>query len=107
MRSRRQRILSLGVSGGPPPLWLGLLASPAAVALGTLIVVPLEEVAPVVSLSVVYLPGVMLISIASGWRLGVATAVASALAFNFSHLPPPGRLRFADERNWAARTSKS
>jgi hypothetical protein len=32
----------------------------------------------------------------------VATSIASALAFNFFHIPPAGRLAIADVRNWVA-----
>jgi two-component system, OmpR family, sensor histidine kinase KdpD len=75
-----------------PSAWLGLLAAVGAVAVATGLVYPLKEVAPAVSLGVVYIPGVLLISAVWGWRLGLLTAVFSALAFNFFHLPPLGRL---------------
>ena len=48
----------------------------------------LEVVAPVVSLSVVYLPAVLLVSAYWGLALGLATSLLSAAAFNFFHLPP-------------------
>jgi two-component system, OmpR family, sensor histidine kinase KdpD len=76
----------------PPSAWLGLLAAVAAIAVATGLVYPLKEIAPAVSLGVVYIPGVLLISAVWGWRLGLLTAVFSALAFNFFHLPPLGRL---------------
>ncbi|MFN8215360.1 MAG: DUF4118 domain-containing protein [Solirubrobacterales bacterium] len=75
-----------------PSQGLGLLVSLAVVAAGTGIVYPLKEVAPAVSLGVVYIPGVLLIAAFWGLRLGMLTAVLSALAFNFFHLPPLGRL---------------
>ena len=76
----------------PPPLPLGVAAAALAVALATGVVYPLKEVAPAVSLGVVYIPGVLLISAVWGLRLGLVTAVISAVAFNFFHLPPLGRL---------------
>jgi two-component system sensor histidine kinase KdpD len=82
----------LGLTGKPPSAWLGLLASVAAVAIATGVVYPLKDVAPAVSLGVVYIPGVLLIAAVWGWRLGLLTAILSALAFNFFHLPPLGRL---------------
>jgi two-component system, OmpR family, sensor histidine kinase KdpD len=82
----------LGLTGKSPSAWLGLLASVAVVAIATGIVYPLKEVAPAVSLGVVYIPSVLLIAAVWGWRLGLLTAVLSALAFNFFHLPPLGRL---------------
>lgn len=92
----------LGLSGEPPAAWLGLLATAAAVAVSTAIVYPLKSVAPVVSLGVVYLPGILLISIVWGLRLGLLASVASALAFNFFQIPPLHRFAIADEENWIA-----
>jgi two-component system sensor histidine kinase KdpD len=80
----------------------GAIAALAAVALCTLIVYPLKHVAPVVSLSVVYLPAVLVVSIIWGAGLGMATAVVSALAFNFFHLPPVGRLTIRESSDWVA-----
>jgi two-component system sensor histidine kinase KdpD len=97
-----RRRFPLGVSGEPPPAWLGLLATVAAVAVGTLIVYPLKSIAPVVSLGVVYLPGILLISTFWGLRLGLIASLASAIAFNFFQLPPLHRFTIADEENWVA-----
>jgi len=97
-----RRRFPLELSGEPPATWLGLLATLAAVVAGTLIVYPLKSVAPVVSLGVVYLPGILLISIVWGLRLGLLASVASALAFNFFQIPPLHRFAIADEENWIA-----
>jgi two-component system sensor histidine kinase KdpD len=97
-----RRRFPLGLSGEPPPVWLGLLATVAAVAVGTLIVYPLKSIAPVGSLGVVYLPGILLISIVWGLRLGLVASLASAIAFNFFQLPPLHRFTIADEENWVA-----
>jgi two-component system, OmpR family, sensor histidine kinase KdpD len=97
-----RRGLSLGLGGEPPPIWLGLAATLAAVALGTLVVYPLKSVAPVVSLGVVYLPAILLISIVWGLRMGLLASVLSALAFNFFQIPPLHRLAIASEENWVA-----
>ncbi|MGB0093752.1 MAG: DUF4118 domain-containing protein [Solirubrobacteraceae bacterium] len=37
-----------------------------------------------------------------GLRLGLLTALASATAFNFFHIPPVGQFTIADSRNWVA-----
>jgi two-component system sensor histidine kinase KdpD len=79
-----------------------LVVALAGVALSTLIVYPLRDVAPVASLSVVYLPAVLIVSITWGAWLGVVTAVISAAAFNFFHLPPVGQFTIRDSRNWVA-----
>ena len=72
------------------------------IALGTLIIYPLDSVAPVVSLGVVYLPVVLVISATWGMWLGFATAVVSAAAFNFFHLPPVDTFTIANSGNWVA-----
>lgn len=63
---------------------------------------PLKSVAPVVSLSVVYLPAILLLSIVWGLRLALLASVASAVAFNFFYIPPLHRFMIADEQNWVA-----
>jgi len=73
-----------------------------AVAVTTAVIYPLEQVARVVSLSVVYLPAVLLISTYWGLSLGLLTSLLSAAAFNFFHLPPTGEFTIADSRNWVA-----
>jgi two-component system, OmpR family, sensor histidine kinase KdpD len=85
-----------------PPLWLGLTLAAVAVALATAAIYPLKSVAPAVSLSVVYLPAVLLISAYWGLLLGLVTALASAAAFNFFHISPVGRFTISDSRNWVA-----
>ncbi len=97
---RPEPLLRLG--GEPPPTWLGLLATLAAVAAGTLVVYPLKAAAPVVSLGVVYLPAILLISIVWGLRLGLLASLLSALAFNFFQIPPLHRFAIASEENWVA-----
>jgi two-component system, OmpR family, sensor histidine kinase KdpD len=88
--------------GARPNLWLGVAASAAAVAAATLAIYPLKHIAPVVSLSVVYLPAVLLAATYWGLALGVFTSLLSAAAFNFFHLPPVGKFTIADSRNWVA-----
>jgi two-component system, OmpR family, sensor histidine kinase KdpD len=85
-----------------PPLWLGVAFAALAVAVATAAIYPLKALAPAVSLSVVYLPVVLLVSAYWGLVLGLATSLASAAAFNFFHIPPVGRFTIADSRNWVA-----
>src|SRR3954468_8795435 len=87
-----------------PPLLAGVVAAALGVALTTLLVFALRGVAPVVSLGVVYLLTVLVIASIWGVWLGVATALASALAFNFFHIPPTGRLAISGGENWVALT---
>ncbi len=72
------------------------------VAGSTALIYPLKSVAPAVSLGVVYIPGVLLVSSWWGWRLGLVAAVASALAFNWFHLPPTGEFGIAADKDAVA-----
>jgi two-component system sensor histidine kinase KdpD len=85
-----------------PPAWIGVLTAILAVSLATLAIYPLKSVAPIVSLSVVYLPAVLVIAAYWGLSLGLLTSIASAAAFNFFHLPPTGQFTISDSRNWVA-----
>src|ERR1700760_3159621 len=69
-----------------PRRWVGVAVAVLAVTLATLAIVPLERIARVESLGVVYLPAVLLISTYWGLGLGLVTSLLSAAAFNF--LPP-------------------
>jgi two-component system sensor histidine kinase KdpD len=80
----------------------GLLAALAAVAVTTAAIYPLKQVAPAVSTGVLYLLAVLAVSTFWGMRLGLLTAVLSALAFNFFHLPPTGRLTIATTEDLVA-----
>lgn len=85
-----------------PRLAVGAVVAAAAVAAATLLVFPLREIAPAVSLGVVFLLPVLLVSSLYGVWLGVATAVAAALAFNFFHIEPTGRFTVADSKSGVA-----
>ncbi len=98
----RWREWSLRLGGEPPPVWLGLLATLAAVAASTLAVYLLKPISPVVSLGVVYLPAILAISIFWGLRLGLLASVASVVAFNFFHIPPLHRFTIGSDQNWVA-----
>jgi two-component system sensor histidine kinase KdpD len=83
-------------------LLVGMLVAAGSLALTTAVVYPLSEIAPAVSLGVVYLLAVLLVSSLWGLRLGLATSVAAAAAFNFFHIPPTGRFTIAEAENWVA-----
>jgi two-component system sensor histidine kinase KdpD len=86
------------------PRWraLGLLAAAAGVAITTALIFPLRSAAPAVSLGVVYLLVVLIVSTFWGLWLGLLTSVASALAFNWFHIPPTGRFTISNTENWVA-----
>ena len=68
----------------------------------TLAIYFLRRIAPVVSLSVVYLPAVLLVATYWGMALGPLTSLLSAASFNFFHIPPTGGFTIVDGRNWVA-----
>jgi two-component system, OmpR family, sensor histidine kinase KdpD len=80
----------------------GLLAAAASVAVITGLIYGLRELVPVVSTGVVYLLAVLLVSIYWGLGLGLVTALLSAAAFNFFHIPPTGEFTIDDGENWVA-----
>jgi two-component system, OmpR family, sensor histidine kinase KdpD len=81
---------------------LGLAVSVGAVAIITGAIYGLRELVPVVSTGVVYLLAVLLVS--TGWGLwpGLVTAVLSAAAFNFFHIPPTAQFEIEHGENWVA-----
>ena len=85
----------------PASRW-GWAATLGVVAASTLLIYPLKSVAPAVSLGVVYIPGILLISTLWGWRLGLLSAVGSALAFNWFHIPPTGEFEIAADKDAVA-----
>ncbi len=87
---------------GERSVLVGSLVAIAAIATTTVLIFGLRQVVPVISTGVVYLVAVMLVSTYWGLGLGLATAVGSALAFNFFHIAPTGGLTIADPENWIA-----
>ncbi len=90
------------LSPEPPPRRVGVLVAVALVALCTLLIYPLKQAAPVVSLGVVYMLAVVIVSVTWGVWLGVGTSLLSALAYNYFHLPPVGHLTISNGENWVA-----
>ncbi|MET7403701.1 DUF4118 domain-containing protein [Dactylosporangium sp. NPDC005572] len=76
----------------PPPLPLGLLFAAVLIGVETLALFPLHGTAHQDSRGVVYLVGVLIVSTVCGTTLGLLTALASALAYNYFHVPPFGTL---------------
>jgi two-component system, OmpR family, sensor histidine kinase KdpD len=85
-----------------PPVAAGVVAALAGVSVATGLIFALREVAPVLSLGIVYLLVVLVVSAYWGLWLGLLTSVLSALAFNFFHIPPTGGFTIAKPENWVA-----
>jgi two-component system sensor histidine kinase KdpD len=83
-----------------PSLIAGVVCALALVTFETVLLDPLGTVAEPVSLGVIYLVGVLLVSVVWGMALGVATSILSAAAFNFFHIAPTGGFTVADGENW-------
>ena len=98
MADRREQLLS----ARRLPLATGLAVAVAGTAAATAAIFALREIAPVLSLGVVYLLVVLAVSAGWGVWLGLATSVACALVFNFFHIPPTGRFTIAKAENWVA-----
>ena len=81
---------------------VAVAVSLTGVAVVTIAIFGLREVMPVAGAGVLYLLPVLLASTGWGMWLGVATAIASAAAFNWFHIPPTGKFTIADEQNWVA-----
>ena len=91
----------MGSAEGRSPV-IGGLVSFGSVAAITGLVYGLREIMPVVSTGVAYMLAVLLVSSYWGLGLGLLTSVASALVFNFFHIPPTDRFTIADAENWVA-----
>jgi two-component system sensor histidine kinase KdpD len=83
-----------------PPLAAGIAAAVLGVIGATALLFGLREIAPVLSLGVVYLLVVLVVSAYWGLWLGIVTSLLSALAYNFFHIPPTGRFTIATGENW-------
>lgn len=93
---------SLLLRDARPPWWAGVVAGAGAVAATTALIFPLREIVPAVSTGVVYLLAVLLVASWFGLWVGLGSAVASALAFNWFHIPPTGKFTINDPQNWVA-----
>jgi signal transduction histidine kinase len=84
----RTRVLSMLMRPTSPPRVVGIVVAAALIAGETLVVYPLDQVAPPVSLGMVYLVGVLVVSSVWGLTVGVVTAVLSTAVYDFFHVPP-------------------
>ncbi len=98
----RDRTPSLLLRDTPSRPLAGAAVALALVAATTLAIYPLRKVVPQVSTGVLYLVAVLVVSIGWGLRLGLASALASAAAWNWFHIPPTGRFSIHDGENWVA-----
>ncbi|MER7005904.1 DUF4118 domain-containing protein [Dactylosporangium sp. NPDC000555] len=79
-----------------PPWWLGLAVAALLIVVETFLVYPLRAIMTSFSPGIIYIVGVLVVSVVWGRWLGVATALASAVAFAVFHVPPFGGLTVPD-----------
>jgi two-component system, OmpR family, sensor histidine kinase KdpD len=77
-----------------------IVLSVAALALVTGLIFALNQVAPVLSLGVLYVFAVLPVAIVGGLPYAIPVAIASMLAFNFFFLPPRHSLQLTESENW-------
>jgi signal transduction histidine kinase len=82
--------------------WAGAAAAVAVVAAVTAVLYPLQELDPGVSSGVLYVLGVLVLSVTWGLRLGLATSFASALALWIFHTSPSAGLDSIEAQDIAA-----
>ena len=75
-----------------PPLWLGVVVAAAFITAETLLVYRLRQIAPENAFGALFLLGVLVVSAGWGFRLAVATSLASALVYVYFHLETAGAL---------------
>jgi two-component system sensor histidine kinase KdpD len=80
----------------------GVLFSVAGVAIVTGVIFGLREIAPVVSLGVLYLFAVLPVAVVWGLAYAIPVSVLSMLAFNWFFLPPKHTFALRDSENWVA-----
>ena len=86
----RARLVALMVRPTPPPLWLGLVLAVSLIVAETLVVDLLKRVTPANACGMLYLLGVLVISIGWGFGLAAVMTLASAVAFVYFHMGPGG-----------------
>jgi len=100
--SWQARLLSALLPPTRPPLTLGLAVAACVVTATTLVLYPLKQVGPVNLMLVVYLFGVMTVSIIWGFWLAMATAAVSVLAVDYFHTSPIHEISLATPEDHTA-----
>jgi signal transduction histidine kinase len=86
------------------PRLAGVALAASGAAACTLLIYVLRDFAPEASLSVLYLPVVLVVTANWGARLGVITAVGSALTFQYFHVHPAHSFSISGSKNWGTAT---
>jgi signal transduction histidine kinase len=89
-RPLNARLLALVVRPTSPPVWLGIVVAAAFIGTETLLVHQLQRIAPENAFGVLFLVGVLVVSAGWGFRLAVATTLASAAVYVQFHMETNG-----------------
>jgi signal transduction histidine kinase len=100
--SLRARLLAFVVRPTAPPVWLGIVVAAAFITAETLLVYRLKQIAPGNAFGALFLFGVLVVSAGWGFRLAVATSLASALVYVYFHLGTDGALLLIHPQDWVA-----
>jgi K+-sensing histidine kinase KdpD len=102
----RARLLALVVQPTAPPLWLGIVVAAVFITAETLLVYRLKQITPENAFGALFLLGVLVVSAAWGFRLAVATSLASAVVYVYFHSKPTGRSsRCTPRTRWRSSSS--
>lgn len=96
------RLVAAGRGRTRPPLAVGVVVAISCTVAETLLARILAGVASAQAVSMVYVPGIVVVASLWGVRLGLLTALTSALAVDYYFLPPIGSLRIATATDIAA-----
>jgi len=96
----RARPVALLLRATRPPVWLGLVVAASLIAVESVVVLLLKQVAPGDAFGVVYLVGVLTVSTMWGFGLSATTSVASAVAFDYFR-NRPADFTLTRVENWA------
>jgi uncharacterized protein DUF4118 len=87
-----RRLTAMVVRPTAPPLWLGIMTAAALITAETVLVHVLREIASDKTFGALFLLGVLVVSAGWGFRLAVATSLASGLVYVYFHLETTGGL---------------
>lgn len=82
----RDRLVTVILRPSAPPVACGIAVAAAAIAVEILVVLTLKRVSPENAFGAIFLFGVLIVSAGWGFRLSIATSVASAGAYAYIHV---------------------
>ncbi|MGB7240165.1 MAG: histidine kinase [Rhodococcus sp. (in: high G+C Gram-positive bacteria)] len=84
--ARRDRLIAMVLRPSSPPVAWGIVLAAAMIATEILVVLTLKRIAPENAFGAVFLFGVLVVSAGWGFRMSIATSVASAAAYAYIHV---------------------